>query len=105
AQNLRGYGTTMEAQATRGTGVFGADSEFNGFKEQPASSIQGVQQAMQNAGKDLTGGATFFANPGASSASWARNLTRDNALKIGEHFFTDNTNGRPFSGPGATAGP
>jgi hypothetical protein len=101
AQNFRGYGTTMEAQATKGTGVFGPNSEFNGYAGAPASAISMLQQAVGNAGKDITGGATFFANPAASTASWARNLTPDNSLKIGDHYFTDNTNGTRFSASGA----
>lgn len=102
AQNFRGYGTTLEAQATRGTGIFGGNFEFNGYRTPPASAAAQLQQAIDNAGNDTTGGATFFANPSGSTAAWARNLNSSNALKIGDHYFTDNTNGVPFQPSAST---
>lgn len=74
-------------------------SQFNGFDTRtpvgsPAynSAAAAYQQSLQP-GSDVTGGALYFANPGASSASWARGLDSSNSLTIGAHQFTDQLGG------------
>lgn len=83
-----------------------APKQFNGFdantaKGSPAWNAAASAWEQAKAGNDITGGALYFANPGASSASWAKALNNSNALQIGDHYFTNNTNGTPFE-PGKT---
>ena len=79
-----------------------APRQFNGFDSKtPVGSARWNEAKAAweraKAGQDITGGALYFANPEASSAAWARNLSTANALKIGDHFFTNNADGKPFN--------
>ena len=90
-------------------GTWGSDirqivspNQFNGFdattpKDSARYQAAADAWAKAQAGNDITGGATYFANPSGSTASWAKNLSTDNALKIGDHYFTNNTQGKPFN--------
>lgn len=90
-QNFSGYGSNLLDQAL-------ARNQFQGQSSNPSPQAQQVaQQLLSGQLPDVTGGALYYANPGASTASWARNLNANNALQIGNHYFTNNTNGQPFS--------
>jgi hypothetical protein len=91
SMNFSGYGGDIISQAL-------APHQFQG-QAVPGSTAMGVANDLLSGNvSDITGGATYYANPGASSASWARNLNPSNALQIGAHYFTDNTRGIPFTG-------
>jgi N-acetylmuramoyl-L-alanine amidase len=95
ATNFSGYGGDLQSQVL-------APNQFQGQSGTPSGTAYSVADALiAGNNPDPTGGALYYANPGASSASWARNLNSSNALKIGDHYFTDNTNGVPFTGSGA----
>lgn len=92
-QNFSGYGSSPLAQAL-------ARNQFQGQSSKVGPEAMTVaQQLMSGKLPDVAGNAVYYANPGASTASWARNLNSDNALKIGNHYFTDNAKGAPFSAP------
>ncbi len=91
--NFGGYGTSIIDQIT-------AQGQFQ--SQSPVSQISpdamATAQALTSGGLgDVTGGATYYANPSASSALWAKNLDNSNSLQIGQHFFTNNTDGTPFT--------
>lgn len=94
--NFSGYGSSLIAQAT-------ARRQFQGQSRPTTASYAIADDLLAGNVSDVTGGALYYANPGASTAAWARRLNSDNALKIGNHYFTDNTDGVPFSGDGASA--
>lgn len=90
-QNFSGYGSSPLDQAL-------AHNQFQGQSSNISPEAQQVaQQLLGGKLQDVTGGALYYANPADSSASWARNLNANNALQIGHHFFTNNTNGQPFA--------
>lgn len=94
--NLNGYGSNIISQAL-------APNQFQGQSPNYSPQAYAVAQSVINGtNPDPTGGALYYANPGASSASWARNLNSSNSVQIGSHYFTNNTNGTPFTGSGAT---
>jgi hypothetical protein len=97
--NFGGYGGDLMSQML-------ARNQFQGQAAPTSASYAAADQILSGNYADPTGGATSYANPGASSASWARNLNSSNSLQIGDHFFTDNQNGAPFtpnfSGSGGT---
>lgn len=92
-QNFSGYGSGLLDQAL-------AKNQFQGQSANASPEARRVAERLIS-GKipDVTGGALYYANPGASTASWARRLNDQNALKIGNHYFTNNTEGQPFSAP------
>lgn len=91
-QNFSGYGNSLIDQAL-------ARNQFQGQSPNPSPEALAVAQQLASGNlSDPTHGALYYANPGASSASWARNLNPSNSLQIGNHYFTDNTNGNPFAG-------
>lgn len=92
--NFSGYGTDPVAQAT-------ARRQFQGQATPRAEAYQVADELLGGTLQDPTGGALYYANPGASTARWARRLDESNSLRIGNHYFTDNANGRPFAGDGA----
>lgn len=89
--NFGGYGTNLVDQAT-------ANGQFQGQSRPSATAISVARQLIGGTLPDITGGATYYANPSASTAGWARNLNAGNALQIGNHFFTNNQAGVPFTG-------
>jgi hypothetical protein len=97
-QNFSGYGSDPISQAL-------AKNQFQGQSPHPSPEALAVAQQLAGGSlaNDPTHGALYYANPGASSASWARNLNPNNSLQIGHHYFTDNTSGNPFAG--AAPGP
>jgi hypothetical protein len=90
-QNFSGYGSNPLDQAL-------ARNQFQGQSSKAGPEARSVAEQLK-AGNlpSVTNGATYYANPGASTASWARNLNDQNALKIGNHYFTDNAKGAPFA--------
>jgi hypothetical protein len=92
SQNFSGYGSDLVSQAL-------APHQFQGQSGTPsAAAYQVADQALSGSLPNVVGsGAVNYANPGASTASWARNLSSDNSFQLGNHFFTDNTRGRPYS--------
>lgn len=94
SQNFSNYGTDLVSQAT-------ARNQFQGQASPTSGSYQVADELLSGRLTDVTGGALYYANPGASTASWATRLDSNNALQIGNHFFTDNTQGRPFAGDGS----
>lgn len=91
SQNFSGYGNGLIDQAL-------AEQQFQGQARNPSKAARDVAAKLINGQvPDITGGALYYANPTDSSAQWARNLNGGNALKIGNHFFTDNAEGRPFT--------
>jgi hypothetical protein len=95
-QNFSGYGKGLIDQAL-------AEQQFQGQAKNPSKAAREVAaQLIGGQVPDITGGALYYANPADSSAQWARNLNSGNALKIGNHYFTDNAEGKPFS-PAAAA--
>jgi len=91
SQNFSGYGSSLLDQAL-------ARNQFQGQSTKPSPEAKQVAaQLLGGQLPDVTGGALYYANPGASTASWARNLNANNALQIGNHYFTNNTNGQPFA--------
>lgn len=92
AQNFSGYGNGLLDQAL-------ARNQFQGQSSKAGPEALSVAQQLK-AGQipGVTKGALYYANPGASTASWARRLNDSNALKIGNHYFTNNANGAPFEG-------
>jgi hypothetical protein len=96
-QNFSGYGSGVLDQAL-------AKNQFQGQSRNPSpQALQVAQQLVGGKIPDVTGGALYYANPGASTASWARNLNNNNALQIGHHYFTNNDKGQPFTGSPAMA--
>lgn len=100
-KNFSGYGSDLLDQAL-------ARNQFQGQSAKASPEAIAVAQQLQSGTlPDAAGSALYYANPGASTASWARNLNAGNALKIGNHYFTDNANGVPYSGsslPGKVGG-
>lgn len=95
AQNYGGYGSDLVSQAT-------ARMQFQGQSLSRISpqAYQVADQALAGQLPDVVGsGAVNYANPGDSSARWARNLNSDNSFQLGNHYFTDNTKGIPYAGP------
>ncbi len=121
---MEAVGAVMGNRAASNFGGFGADpysqayarggQEFQGTPRQPSATAMDVARRLY-AGQlnDPTAGSIYYANPGASTAAWARRLNRNNALMIGNHAFTNNTQGVPFKpgletgipGPGAWMSP
>jgi hypothetical protein len=96
-QNFSGYGKGLIDQAL-------AEQQFQGQAKNPSKAAREVAaQLIGGQVPDITGGALYYANPADSSAQWARNLNSGNALKIGNHYFTDNAEGKPFSPAAAAA--
>ncbi len=91
AQNFSGYGSNPLDQAL-------ARNQFQGQARKIGPDAMAVAQQLK-AGQlpSVTKGALYYANPGASTASWARRLNDQNALKIGNHYFTNNAEGQPFA--------
>jgi hypothetical protein len=97
-KNFSGYGSGLLDQAL-------ARNQFQGQSSKIGPEALRVAQQLQDGTlPDAAGSALYYANPGASTAAWARNLNASNALKIGNHYFTDNANGVPFAG-GSYVGP
>jgi N-acetylmuramoyl-L-alanine amidase len=94
--NFSGYGTDVLQQALH-------PNQFQGQATPSAASLAIARQLLAGAVQDNTGGATSYANPGASTAAWAKRLNETNAVKIGDHYFTDNQKGAPFLGSPACA--
>lgn len=92
ALNFSGYGSDPLSQALAPNQFQGQNTAFS----PDAYSVAG--DILNGTNPDPTGGATFYANPSASTANWATNLNSSNALQIGAHFFTNNTSGIPFFG-------
>jgi hypothetical protein len=94
-ENFNGYGADFQSQLM-------ANSQFQGWA-QPSQNAYTVAQNLQNGNlQDPTSGATYYANPAFSTpGNWGSRLNSGNSLQIGDHFFTDNTNGIPFSGAGS----
>lgn len=91
-QNFSGYGKSLLEQAL-------AKNQFQGQSSKVGPEAKAVAAQLASGGvPDVTGGALYYANPGASTASWARRLNDQNALKIGNHYFTNNAKGEPFAG-------
>lgn len=91
AQNFGKYGSDLVSQAT-------ARNQFQGQAKPSTAALLTAAKLLSGGLDDITGGATSYANPAASSAPWAKNLNENNALKIGDHYFTDNQDGNPFLG-------
>ncbi|RUW04054.1 MAG: cell wall hydrolase [Mesorhizobium sp.] len=92
-QNFSGYGSSPVAQAL-------ARNQFQGQSTKIGPDARNVaSQLISGQLPDVAGNALYYANPGASTASWARNLNSSNAMKIGNHYFTDNAKGVPFAAP------
>ena len=84
---MEAVGAVMGNRATSNYGGFGADpysqvyarggQEFQGMPRQPSATAMDVARRLY-AGQlnDPTGGATSYANPGASTAAWARRTQR-----------------------------
>jgi hypothetical protein len=90
-QNFSGYGGGLLDQAL-------ARNQFQGQSSKIGPEAMAVaEQLVSGKLPDAAGTAVYYANPGASTASWARNLNSGNALKIGNHYFTDNAQGKPFA--------
>jgi hypothetical protein len=91
SQNFSGYGSNPLDQAL-------ARQQFQGQSGKISPEARAVAQQLQSGQlPGVTKGALYYANPGASTASWARKLNDSNALKIGNHYFTNNAQGQPFS--------
>lgn len=101
AKNFSGYGGGLLDQAL-------AKNQFQGQSSKVGPEALAVAQQLQNGTlPDVAGNALYYANPGASTAAWARRLNDQNAMKIGNHYFTDNANGVPFAAqtlPGKVGG-
>lgn len=98
AQNFNGFGADVYSQAM-------APNQFQGQVLSPSQispeAMQVAQGLLAGQNPDPTGGALYYANPGASTfGNWGSRLNSSNALQIGSHFFTDNTQGIAFQ-PGA----
>ena len=91
SQNFGEYGDNPIAQAT-------AKMQFQGQGQAKPSTQAITIAAKMLAGQlpDITQGALYYANPGDSSAHWARGLNSNNSVKIGSQYFTDNVDGHPF---------
>lgn len=92
--NLNGYGSDVLSQALAPNQFQGQSGSYNST----AYSI--AQQVYSGTLPDNTGGALYYANPSASTAAWATSLNSSNSYQIGAHYFTNNTSGVPFAGPG-----
>ena len=91
SQNFSGYGSALIDQAL-------AHKQFQGQASKPSKAAKAIAaQLVSGDIPDVTGGALYYANPADSSARWAKNLNDGNALKIGNHYFTDNAEGKPFA--------
>lgn len=88
--NFSGYGSTIQDQLL-------AHNQFQGQSTPTAQSYAVADNILSGNYTDPTGGATSYANPGASSAAWARGLNSSNSLQIGDHYFTDNQKDIPFT--------
>lgn len=99
SQNFSGYGSGLLDQAL-------ARNQFQGQSPKIGPEARQVAEQLQSGTlPDVAGNALYYANPGASTAKWARNLNDSNALKIGNHYFTDNARGVPFSAQAAAPVP
>lgn len=98
AQNYGGYGSDLVSQAT-------ARMQFQGQATRISpQAYQVADQALAGQLPNVVGpGAVNYANPGDSTARWARNLNSSNSFQLGNHYFTDNTRGIPYAGPGNQA--
>lgn len=90
--NFSNYGTSLVSQAT-------ARMQFQGQAMPTAGSYKIADELLAGGLKSNVGGALYYANPSASTARWATRLNSSNAYKLGNHYFTDNTKGTPFTGP------
>lgn len=91
SQNFSGYGSNPLDQAL-------ARNQFQGQASKISPEAMAVAQQLQGGNlPSVTKGAVYYANPGDSTASWARRLNDQNALKIGNHYFTNNAKGEPFA--------
>jgi hypothetical protein len=91
SQNFSGYGSNPLDQAL-------ARNQFQGQSSKYGPEALSVAQQLTSGNlPSVTKGAVYYANPGASTAGWARRLNDENALKIGNHYFTDNAKGQPFA--------
>ena len=104
-QNFRGFGTDPVDQATASTVLKSGKriAQFQGQAQPGQQALAVARQVVSGTLKDPTGGAIFYANPGASTAKWAKRLDENNSVKIGNHYFTDNDRGRVFRGDGSVA--
>jgi len=92
SQNFSGYGSDPLSQAL-------ARNQFQGQSSKVSPEAIAVAEQLKTGNlPSVTKGAVYYANPGDSTASWARRLNDQNALKIGNHYFTDNAKGQPFAG-------
>lgn len=89
AQNFSGYGSSLLDQAL-------APNQFQGQASPSPEALSVASQLQSGTLPDNTFGATYYANPTLSTASWATNLSSSNSLQIGDQYFTDNTQGVPF---------
>jgi Cell Wall Hydrolase len=90
-QNFSGYGSNPLDQAL-------ARNQFQGQSSKISPEAMAVAEQLKTGQiPSVTKGALYYANPGASTASWAKRLNEQNALKIGNHYFTNNAEGQPFA--------
>jgi hypothetical protein len=66
-----------------------APNQFQGQTTPTPQALSIATQLQNGTLADNTGGALYYANPSASTASWARSLNDTNALNIGGNYFTD----------------
>lgn len=103
ASNFSGYGGDVISQALAPRQFQGQNANYS----QNAWDVAG--NVLNGTNPDPTGGATSYANPSTSTpGNWGSRLTPQNSLQIGDHFFTDNQNGVPFTpnvGSGIANGP
>ena len=98
ASNYGNYGSDWLSQML-------APNQFQGQSAPSAQAVQIATAAVNGQLSDVTSGATQYANPQASTASWATRLNNSNSLQIGQHYFTNNTTGAPFTGAGQVIDP
>ncbi len=92
SRNFSGYGSNPLDQAL-------ARNQFQGQASKISPEAMAVAEQLKGGNlPSVTKGAVYYANPGDSTASWARRLNDQNALKIGNHYFTNNAKGEPFAG-------
>jgi len=92
--NFGGFGSDILSQALAPNQFQGQITNFS------PDALNIANQGLSGNLADITGGATSYAVPSASTAAWATNLNNSNSLQIGSQYFTDNQNGVPFSGAG-----
>jgi hypothetical protein len=89
-RNFSGYGKDYTSQVT-------AKKQFQGQSTPSKAAYRVADELLKGTLQNVVPNALYYANPEASTAGWAKRLDESNAVKIGSHYYTDNTRGKAFT--------